>query len=372
LGSAAPSAHGAAVSVDARAWTRHALQQLRQEAARSADTHLLHLAFPGFTGIDLYFKDESAHPTGSLKHRLARSLFLYALCNGRLRDGQTVVDASSGSTAISEAWFARLLGLPFVAVMPASTALRKIADVQALGGRCDLVDDPSDVHARAAWHAARGACHLDQFGLAERATDWRGNNNIAESIIGQMAQESHPVPAWIICGAGTGGTSATIGRYLRYRSLSTQLCVAEPSGGAFASGWRTRDHDARATRPTLIEGIGRPRVEPGFLFDIVDAVIEVDDAASIAGAWQLESVLGRRYGGSSGTNFIACLQLAAGMRALGERGSIVSLLCDRGERYDDTLFDADWLERQAIDPVPWRERLLATCRDVGGHAIDPA
>ena len=344
-----------------RAWSRAALATLQQEAARSADTHLLRLDLPAFPGIAFYFKDEAAHPTGSLKHRLARSLFLYALCNGRLHGGQTVVDASSGSTAISEAWFARMLKLPFVAVMPACTAPRKIADVQALGGHCDLVDDPSDVHARAAWHAARGACHLDQFGLAERATDWRGNNNIAESIIGQLAQEAHPEPAWIVCGAGTGGTSATIGRYLRYRGLSTQLCVAEPSGGAFASGWRTRAHDARATRPTLIEGIGRPRVEPGFLFDIVDAVIEVDDAASIAAAWQLESILGRRYGGSSGTNFIACLQLAVGMRDRGERGSIVSLLCDRGERYDDTLFDTEWLERQAIDLAPWSERLLATC-----------
>ena len=169
---------------DPRAWNRGALLKLRREAARSADTHLLHLAFPGFPGIDFYFKDEASHPTGSLKHRLARSLFLYALCNGRLHEGQTVVDASSGSTAISEAWFARLLGLPFIAVMPACTAPRKIADVQVLGGQCDLVDDPAQVHARAEWHAGRGACHLDQFALAERATDWRGNNNIAESILG--------------------------------------------------------------------------------------------------------------------------------------------------------------------------------------------
>ena len=355
---------------DARAWNRNALRQLRQEAARSADTHLLRLDFPGFPGIGFYFKDESAHPSGSLKHRLARSLFLYALCNGRLREGQAVVDASSGSTAISEAWFARLLGLPFVAVMPACTAPSKIAAVQALGGHCDLVDDPAGVHVRAAWHAARGACHLDQFGLAERATDWRGNNNIAESILGQQAQEPDPEPAWIVCGAGTGGTSATIGRYIRYRGLPTGLCVAEPVGGAFAHGWRTRDRDAHASQPTVIEGIGRPRVEPGFLFEIVDAVIEVPDAASIAAAWQLDGLLGRRYGGSSGTNFVACLQLAARMRAGGERGSIVSLLCDRGERYDKTLFDASWLACYGLDPAPWRVRLQAVLQDGRWHGAD--
>ncbi len=360
-----------------RTWTLAALATLRQEAARAVDTRLLRLDLPGFPGIPFYFKDEAAHPTGSLKHRLARSLFLYALCNGRLREGQTVVDASSGSTAISEAWFARLLGLPFVAVMPACTAPRKIADVRALGGICDLVDDPTEVHVRAAWHAARGACHLDQFGLAERATDWRGNNNIAESIVQQMAREPDSEPAWIVCGAGTGGTSATIGRYLRYRGLRTRLCVADPEGCSFARGWRTRDRAAAATRSTVIEGIGRPRVEPGFVFEVVDDVIEVPDAFSVAAAWRLQALLGARYGGSSGTNFVACLQLAATMRARGERGSIVTLLCDRGERYDRTLFDRDWLRARGLDLESANARLdaclamgIAPPAGAGLHCVD--
>lgn len=343
-----------------RRWVHDALRKLAQEAARSADTHLLKLNFPGFHGIDFYFKDEAAHPSGSLKHRLARSLYLYALCNGRLNGGQAVVDASSGSTAISEAWFARLLGLSFTAVMPASTAPGKIRDVEALGGICDLVEDPAHVHARAAEHADRGAYHLDQFGLAERATDWRGNNNIAESIIGQLALEAAPEPAWIVCGAGTGGTSATIGRYLRYRRLGTRLCVAEPAGSAYVHGWRNRDTAAVASQPTLVEGIGRPKVEPGFLFDVVDRVSEIPDAASFAGAWLLEDLFGHRYGGSSGTNLVACLQLAASMRARGERGSIVSLLCDRGERYAQTLFDRDWLAAHRVDIAPWEAALRAS------------
>lgn len=340
-----------------RRWLRHALQCLAQEAARSADTHLLKLDLPGFDGIDVYLKDESSHPSGSLKHRLARSLYLYALCNGRLQPGQAVVDASSGSTAISEAWFARLLGVSFTAVMLRSTAPGKIRDVQVLGGRCELVDDPAQVLAVARAHADRGACFLDQFGLAERATDWRGNNNIAESILGQMAREPAPEPAWIVCSAGTGGTSATIGRYLRYRQLETRLCVAEPAGSGFVHGWRQRDRAAVASQPTVIEGIGRSRVEPGFVFEVVDRVIEVPDATSIAAAWLLEELLGRRYGGSSGTQFVGCLTLASAMRARGQRGSIVSLLCDRGERYAETLYDPGWLRARGLDPAPVLARL---------------
>ena len=342
-----------------RAWLKAALECLAQEAARSADTHLLRLDLPAFPGVRFYFKDEAAHPTGSLKHRLARSLYLYALCNGRLREGQGVIDASSGSTAISEAWFARLLGLRFLAVMPACTAPAKIRLLRNLGAECVLVPAGVDAEAVARQRAeSEGLCYLDQFGLAERATDWRGNNNIAESILAQMAREPDPEPAWIVCGAGTGGTSATIGRYLRYRRLDTRVCVAEPTGGAFAEGWRRRDGEARASRPTLIEGIGRPRVEPGFLFDVVDEVIEVDDGDSIAAAWWLEQALGRRYGGSSGTNLVACLRLAAGMRERGERGSIVSLLCDHGERYGETLFNADWLAARGI-ALPDHHRRLA-------------
>jgi cysteine synthase len=340
-----------------RAWSAAAITLLEQEFARSSDTHLLRLELPAFPGIAFYFKDEAAHPTGSLKHRLARSLFLYALCNGRLQAGQTVLDASSGSTAISEAWFARLLGLPFIAVMPACTAPGKLREIVALGGQCELVEAGATIDSHARDLASRlGALHLDQFGLAERATDWRGNNNIAESILSQLAHEPDPEPAWIVCGAGTGGTSATIGRYLRYRKLRTRLAIAEPAGGAFAVGWASGRHDAIASQPSVIEGIARPRVEPGFLFDIVDAVHEVADAASCAGAWWLEQAFGRRYGGSSGTNLVACFEIAASMRARGERGSIVTLLCDRGERYAETVFNRDWLGKHGLDIDPWLAR----------------
>jgi len=333
-----------------RRWLHAALASLSQEAARSADTHLLRVDLTAFPGIVFYFKDEASHPTGSLKHRLARSLYLYALCNGRLSDGQGAIDASSGSTAISEAWFARLLGVPFTAVMPDCTAPAKVRLIDSLGAVCVLVPPGVDASAVARERAAReGLCHLDQFGLAERATDWRGNNNIAESILEQMATGPDPEPTWIVCGVGTGGTSATIGRYLRYRRLQSRVCVAEPTGGAFAVGWRGRDPAAVASAPTLIEGIGRPRIEPSFVFEVVDRVEEVDDADSIAAAWQLESLLGRRYGGSSGTNLVACLRLAREMRDAGQTGSLVSLLCDRGDRYDETLFDRGWLAARGVD-----------------------
>src|SRR3546814_1359294 len=85
---------------DGRAWLHWAVGEIEADAARSADTHLIKVPLAGLDGIQIYFKDESTHPSGSLKHRLARSLFLYALCNGWVRKGTPVIEASSGSTAI--------------------------------------------------------------------------------------------------------------------------------------------------------------------------------------------------------------------------------------------------------------------------------
>ncbi|WP_295048982.1 pyridoxal-phosphate dependent enzyme, partial [uncultured Paracoccus sp.] len=166
------------LSDDDRAWTRQAIELLQADGRRSADTHLVKPDFPGLRGIPIYLKDESTHPTGSLKHRLARSLFLYGICNGHIRRGTTLVEASSGSTAVSEAYFARMLDLPFIAVMPRSTSRQKIAAIEAFRGRCHFVDHAGQVYEAAQAVAdQQGGYYLDQFTYAERATDWRGNNN---------------------------------------------------------------------------------------------------------------------------------------------------------------------------------------------------
>jgi cysteine synthase A len=196
-----------------------------------------------------------------------------------------------------------------------------------------------------------GGHFMDQFTYAERATDWRGNNNIAESIYQQMSLERHPEPAWIVVGAGTGGTSATIGRYIRYRRHQTRLAVVDPDGSAFYSSWIDGDVD-RTACGSRIEGIGRPRVEPSFLPTVIDRMIQVPDAASIAAMRWVREVTGRHVGGSTGTNVAAAVQIIKGMRENGERGSVVTLICDGGERYRCTYDDDRWLAEQGIDIEP--------------------
>ena len=341
-----------------RDWVKQAVRVIEADFNRSADTHLFRVPLPAFPGVQLYFKDESSHPTGSLKHRLARSLFLYALCNGWIGPESTVIEASSGSTAVSEAYFARLLALPFIAVMPASTSPEKIALIEFYRGRCHLVADPTQVMAESRRLARETGGHfMDQFTYAERATDWRSNNNIAESIFMQMREEPNPVPRWIVCGTGTGGTSATLGRYVRYQRHDTQVCVADPDHSVFFEHYLSGDPGLTLEKGSRIEGIGRPRVEPSFLRDVVDAMVKVPDALSIAALHYLASALGRKCGGSTGTIFCAALALAVEMSARGEEGSIVAILCDGGERYLHSYYNREWLSNNGFDIDPHVEQI---------------
>lgn len=340
-----------------RGWDSWALAQLDAEAMRCGETPLLKFPLPDDWGVDLYLKDESKQPTGSLKHRLARSLFVYALCNGWLWEGRPVIEASSGSTAVSEAYFAKLLGLPFIAVMPRGTSPAKIARIEAFGGECRLVDDPQHIYSDSE-KAARevDGLFLDQFTFAERATEWSSDSSIAASVMKQLSHERHPVPRWVTVGAGTGGTSATFGRFCRRAGLETLVCVADPEGSAYAPAWRSGDR--RITAPgSRIEGIGRPRVEPSFIPDLIDAVEAVPDGASIAAMRFLSEHLDQLVGGSTGTAFWAALLKVGELRAVGIRGSVVTVICDQGARYLDSYYNDEWLRAQGIETQSYGGRL---------------
>lgn len=352
-----------------RRWLNDALSRMDADRNRTADTHLLRFPLPAEWGVDLYLKDESGYPTGSLKHRLARSLILYGLINGWIREGTTLVEASSGSTAVSEAYFAQLLGLPFVAVMPRRTSAMKVALIESYGGRCHLVDDPCEVYAEAERLAEKvGGHYLDQFTYAAVASEVCGKPGIAESIAAQLSMERFPVPRWIVVGMGTGGTSATIGRYVRCNRQPTGVLAVDPEGSAFYQSWRSGDPTVTAPG-SRIEGIGRPRVEPSFVPGVIDRMLRVPDAASVAGMRRLRDVTGIAAGPSTGTNLWGAIQVVAEMVRSGERGSVVTLVCDRGDRYADTFYDDAWLAEQEIDPHPY---LRSIDGFLSGASLSPA
>ena len=254
--------------------------------------------------------------------------------------------------------------------MPQTTSREKIEAITFYGGRCHLVQDPSAIYSEAERLARELDGHyMDQFTYAERATDWRGNNNIAESIFEQMRLERHATPSWLVASAGTGGTLATLGRYVRYQAgdvgvgvgtlgQATQVCGVDAERSVFFDYYQNRDTTLSLPHGSRIEGIGRPRVEASFLPDVLDAMVKVPDVWSLAAMHALSAVLGRPVGGSSGTNFIASLCVAQHMHARGEQGSIVSILCDSGQRYQNTYFNEAWLQANQLGCAQQKDAVL--------------
>jgi cysteine synthase A len=353
-----------------RDWLSQASSKLQEEEASVPPTPLIELKLGMATPVII--KDETAHPTQSLKHRVARSLFQFGLCNGLIGPNTHIVEASSGSAAISEAYFARALGLEFTALVPASTARAKIEAIIDLGGNVEFVPAGQDLaDAAASFAEPPDRLFLDQFLNAERASCWRGSGNIASELLAQLESQGRKPPAWIVVGAGTGGTSSSIARHLRLRGVwgRTRLCVVDPLGSIFFRQFSDPDCAPGGTNSDFIEGIGRKRPSPSFIPSLVDRMIEVPDEASIGAAHWLKERQALGFGPSTGTNLIGALALAQSP-ASAEDG-IVLLGCDPAHRYETTIFNSDWLGKKAIDPDPWvlRCEALASGRKSGFDGV---
>lgn len=330
-------------------WVRSALAVL--SGTRSADkpTPVYRYPLPGDSTITLLVKDESQRPTGSLKYGLARSLLTDALRRGRIGEGMMLVDATSGNLAVAEAYFARLLGLPFTAVVPHRTAAAKLDRIRDQGGRWHLIEPPLAVYDKAAGLANEtGGYYVDHLNTLGDAVD-HDEPDLTAEILNDCRRIGHPAPAWIVTGVGTGATSRAIGRYLRAHGHATQLAVVDPENSAYFPGWASDCPDYATGMPSMIEGIGRPRIEPAFDSDVIDAVIPVADAASITAMRHLHAITGRAAGPSTGACLFGALQLIARMREQERTGTVVIVQGDSGQPYTGTYYNDDWIAAKGWD-----------------------
>lgn len=337
-------------------WARWAAHGIRA-AHGEVETPLVCFELPARMAGRLVFKNESVHPSGSLKHRLAASLIIFGVCNGDIGPGTTLVDASSGSTAVSEAYFAREIGLPFVAVVARSTSPSKLTLITEMGGSIEFVDDPRRAAAVATELGTRpDYVFLDQFSHASSRTNWR-QNNLASALFSQLREGGYGEPDWVVLGAGTGGTSSTVARYACYEDLRSRIAIADPEGSAYYLCWIHKDR-LQVGRASRIEGIGRPQVEPSFIAQLIDEVIPVPDRWSVAGMRVLQR-RGISAGISTGTNLVACLQLLERQQGAEQPPFVASLICDGAERYEDTYNDDVWLAEQNLGLTTELEELEA-------------
>lgn len=284
-------------------------------------------------GATVWAKCEHLNPGGSAKDRIALALVARAEREGALRPGGTLVEASSGNTAIALAQVAAVRGYRFVVVMSEKVSVEKRRIVEALGAEVVITPKVGPDHPRHYRNVARelaeetGGVFVDQFSNPA-ATDAHYETTGAEIL-----QQLPRVDAFV-AGAGTGGTLTGVARRLKERDPATLVVCCDPPGSLLSG----KPH------PYLVEGIGVDFPLVGYDARLVDEVATVTDEESFAWARRLAREEGILAGGSSGTAVAAAVRVARGLR---REANVVALLADTGRNYLSKLYDDAWLRAQA-------------------------
>jgi cysteine synthase A len=279
-------------------------------------------------GITLYAKCEFLNPSGSIKDRFAKCVLQDAEKRGLLRPDSIVVECSSGNTGIAMSMVGAALGYQVKILMSASASEERGRLIRRLGAELILFD--SGGQYQTGIQLSRKMAAEDARIFLPRQFENVLNAEDHEQFTGQeiLKQMPGPIDAFVT-GFGTGGTLAGCGRAIKHRWPDARIIAMEPAEQALLAGECPCCH--------FIEGVADGFI-PALLRDApLDGNVKVKSAEALAMTRRLHREFGLLVGTSSGANVIAALQLA---RELGPRATVVTILCDRAERYFSTpLFD---------------------------------
>ena len=306
------------------------------------------------TGCEILGKAEFMNPGGSVKDRAALGILLEAEQEGLLKPGGTVVEGTAGNTGIGLAHLCNARGYKALIVIPDTQSAEKIGLLRSLGAGVRTVPavpyrDPNNYVRLSGRIAAEipGAVWANQFdNLANRRAHF---NSTGPEIWRQTAGK---VDAWVAA-TGTGGTYAGVALYLKQQNPQVQCVLADPHGSALYS-W-AKGGELAMEGSSITEGIGNSRVTANLEGAPIDDAVRIDDQSALDTIYQLLWREGLFLGGSVGINVAGAVETA---RRLGPGHTIVTVLCDSGDRYRSRLYDGDWLATKGLQQ-PQRARLEA-------------
>ncbi|MHB8146105.1 MAG: cysteine synthase A [Vulcanimicrobiaceae bacterium] len=292
-------------------------------------------------------KAEFLNPGGSVKDRAAKWIVDSAEASGALAAGGTIVEGTAGSTGISLALIANERGYRSIIFVPDDQSREKIELLHTFGADVRVVPALPFSNEQNYYHLARscaertpGAIWADQF---ENTANRRAHiESTGPEIWRQTAGE---IDAFVAA-AGTGGTLAGTSIALKERKADVLTVLCDPMGSALYQF--VKSGDLRAEGESELEGIGIKRITANFAGAPIDRAIRVDDRDAIAMAHWLLAHEGLFVGGSAGLNVIGAARIAL---TLPEGATVVTILCDGGQRYSSRLFDNVWLDEHGLVPT---------------------
>jgi len=304
------------------------------------------------TGCDIYGKAEFMNPGGSVKDRAARGIIQHAEENGLLKKGGMIVEGTAGNTGISLAMCGNARGYTSVIVMPETQSQEKKDMLRLLGADLRLVPavpykDPNN-YVRYSETLAKELAETHEGGVI-----WANQFDNTANAHGHYTSTGPEIWAQtggkidgFTCSVGSGGTISGIGRYLKDQNPNVTIALSDPEGSALFNHYK--NGELKAEGNSVSEGIGQGRITANLAEAPIDRQYRLSDHDALPLIYDLLLEEGLLLGGSSAINIAGAMALA---RDLGPGHTIVTILCDSGQRYQSKIWNPEFLRSKDL-PVP--------------------
>ncbi len=306
------------------------------------------------TGCEILGKAEFLNPGGSVKDRAAFFIIEDAESRGALKPGGAIVEGTAGNTGIGLALVANARGYRTVIVMPETQSVEKIEMLRLCGAEVRLVParpyrDPGN-YVRVSERVAAELAETEPEGVIwanqwDNPANWRGHY---ETTGPEIWRQTGGKVDGFICAIGTGGTLAGTAKALKERNKDLVVGLADPEGAAMYSYFKTGELASEGS--SITEGIGQGRITGNVAEVSVDAPFRIPDSEALPVIFRLLKEEGLCLGGSSGINVAGAIRLAG---ELGPGHTIVTVLCDGGQRYASKLFNPEFLRQRNLPAPDW-------------------
>jgi 2,3-diaminopropionate biosynthesis protein SbnA len=289
------------------------------------------------SSFEVFAKLEMMNPGGSIKDRAALNMIREAIKRGDIHDNSVVIESSSGNLGISLAHICRYLGLPFICVVDPRTTEQHKAIIRSFGGMIDLVTEKDVLTAEFLPARIRRVNELLQnIPSSYWPNQYANPDNYLAHELTTMPEicETLGTIDYLFCGVSSCGTIRGCMEYIRKNNLSTKIVAVDAKGSVICGGEKGARH---------LPGLGAGIVPPLYHPEVADIIVHVTDMECVLGCRNLvrhESIMA----GASSGGVIAAIQNIE--TSIPENSICVAILPDRGERYMDSIYNNDWVERE--------------------------
>ena len=317
------------------------------------NTPLIKLKGPSHqTGCNIYGKAEFLNPGGSIKDRAALAIINDAEEKGKLQNNGIIVEGTAGNTGIGLTLIGNAKGYKTIIVMPNTQTQEKIDTLKSMGAEVKLVpakpySDPNNyvklselISKEISAKNNSKVLWANQF---DNTANYYGHFNSTGQEIWKQTEGNVD---GFICSSGTGGTIAGVSRALKEKNKDIKIFLSDPKGSALYN--YINNKELKIDGSSITEGIGSSRITANFNEASIDGSFSIEDQEALNILFNLMEKEGLYLGTSSGINVAGAIRLA---KELGEGKTIVTVLCDKSDRYHSKIFNKKFLIEKNL-PIP--------------------